>query len=83
VTSDFKHAVRASRRTSSLVVEAGRLCAVIERGREDTGLMLQMATMIRDGALEYERVVAVLRQVRTANSVEQARQLADDCLREI
>jgi len=46
-------------------------------------LLSQMATMLHDGAIEYERVVSYLRRIRKARTTYQARHLAEQCLREI
>jgi hypothetical protein len=81
--SDLKAERRGERSAAGLVVESSRLCTVIDRMFIDGELLSQMATMIRDGALEYERVVMALRQVRKARSLDHARKLAEDCLREI
>lgn len=74
---------RADRVASGLVVETSRLCAAFEQLGANGELLSQMATMIRDGALEYERVVMAMRQIRFAATTREAKKIAEDCLREI
>lgn len=83
ITDKYKQEERVARRVAGLVVESARLSDTIERMFVNSELTSQMAAMIRDGALEYERVVTVMRQISKARTLEHAHQLAEDCLREI
>jgi hypothetical protein len=81
--SDLKAERRAERTATSLVVESARVADVMEKLHSNGELLSQMATMLHDGAIEYERVVSYLRRIRKARTTYQARHLAEQCLREI
>ena len=83
MSGSLKTKRRAARTASGLAVESARLADAIEQLYGDGELLNQMATMIHDGAHEYERVLSYMRRIRLARTAYQARHLAEQCLRDI